>query len=120
MGNRSSAAGSGPSQSVRSAKRASAAVQVLLRMPAASARRAAKVIAERKRGAPQPCVAHPAHSQFLPPHRTARRWCGRRSCDHNDRGLSPVARNTIRDSEKGAARRETGRKPGEQCLSTPP
>ena len=30
--------------------------QVLLRMPAASARRAAKVIAERKRGA-QPCVA---------------------------------------------------------------
>ena len=46
------AAGSvGPSQSVRSAKRASAAVQVLQRMPAASARRAAKVTAEVEEGA---------------------------------------------------------------------
>ena len=53
-----SAAASG---SRRSAVAASAAVQVLRRMPVARARRAAKVRAERKRGA-QPCVAQLASS----------------------------------------------------------
>ena len=53
----------GPSESGRSAKRASAAVQVLVRMPAASARRAAKVIAKRKRGA----ALRPDNPRVTPP-----------------------------------------------------
>jgi hypothetical protein len=78
------------------AKRASAAVQVLLRMPAASARRAAKVIAERKRGA-QTALRGPARLVEQPV-RHSPRHPGR---DLPDEGLCLGAQGAADADDKG-------------------